>query len=471
MSRPGLVALCVLAAMLLARTTCGVVLPEPTGSTRSDYTVSTKGFDVRLEDGHRAKIYAFSYVRPGAGSPHRPVLFAWNGGPGAASALLNFGFLGPKRIQFPQPRDEPRTVKATDNPLGLLDVADLVFIDPVGTGYSEASEGAAASFYDTEADGLATAQVIRAWLRANDRLSSPIYLLGESFGATRLAVATHFLDDPTAADLHLAGLVLISQTLTLEVADHHQTPNILSYVASLPAFNRIAAYHGILPGSKHDLERLQQQAVRFASTGYLQALYQGRDLPWNEQLATAERLQRFTGISKDYFLAHGLAISHDEFRRKLLEHKGLLLAENDARYAGPAGAGDPFMSRLIPSFESAAAAEVAQLPKPGADARYQFESDGIATVWHFGAASGERPNVRYIEHAMKTWPALKLIIVSGRYDLGTDVGVADYIMRHSDIDTSRTLILNYDAGHVVYTDPACAADLSARLHAFVSGTQ
>lgn len=439
------------------------------GRTQSGYTVSTQGFDITSKGGASAKIYTFSYVRPAPHPESRPVIFAWNGGPGGPSTWLHFGFLGPKRFEFPQPGQKPGRIQVVDNKLSLLDVADVVFIDPVGTGYTETSKEAAVSFYDTEADGLATADVVKAWLRANGRLASPIYLIGESYGGTRVAVATHFLDEPDKFSINLVGLVMISQTITNEVRDHMEMPNILSYVASLSTFNRIAAYHGVLKGSAADLEALQREARKFASGEYLSALYQGRDLPEKERVSIAERLEQFTGISSTYFLAHGLGISRDEFSRKLLEDKGLILSEEDGRYTGPVDGPDPLMAHFTPSFDSVAQTEIDKLPRPGANVQYKDYSPDIAKIWRFGSSSGERPNVRYIEHSMTVRPGLRLMIVSGEYDLGTSIGVADYVMRHSNIDRSRTTLLSYHAGHMVYMDPDSAADLSRKLHAFVLG--
>jgi len=413
-----------------------------------------------------------SYLSPGAAD--RPVLFIFNGGPGAASAYLHMGALGPMRAHVPQDPAAalPAEAGVAANPALLLDVADLVFLDPPGTGFSTIAPGADRAFYQSVAgDADAVAQAARAWLAAHGRTGAPLYILGESYGTIRAAAMVDALhaQDPKLA---LRGVLLLGQALNM-IETSQRPDNVVTYPIALPSLAAIACYH-------HALERacapetIAREATAFGAE-YLDALFRGSALDAKARAAIAGKLEAFTGISRAYYLAHDLRISKEQFRVELLRSAGQVLGRYDARYTAPRAAdagetvGPDAFSEVSDLYGKAVIGQFARIGVHD-PARYRvitrFEGE-----WAYGAGDSpfnDWPFMARLEAAMAANPQLRLFVGTGLYDLTTTVGAADYLLAQSSLAPDRFRNERYPAGHVAYSDDASWRKLVADIRLFLN---
>ncbi|MET7330937.1 hypothetical protein [Nonomuraea sp. NPDC005650] len=251
------------------------------------------------------------------------------------------GGLGPRRIAYPDDiRADPSAFPIVDNAYCLLDVADLVFFDPAGTGYSRVAEGVdPAVHYGVDADARQMATWIEGWLRDHDRLASPVYLVGESYGSIRVAVVSELLTG-LAEPVRVEGVVLVSQATNI-IETCWRPANILSYVVSLPTLAAITWYHGRIDRAGRTLDDVVTESSQFADTEYLAGLFLGDDLPAERRDRLAERLASLTGIPASRWAERSLRLSKHDFRAELLSGEGLVLYMYDGRYAGPPAVPEP----------------------------------------------------------------------------------------------------------------------------------
>ncbi|USU11521.1 septum formation initiator [Sphingomonadaceae bacterium OTU29THOMA1] len=413
-----------------------------------------------------------SYSR--AGGRDRPVLFVFNGGPGAASAYLQMGALGPYRTHVPQDPAAPlpATVDVTANPDTLLDVADLVFLDPPGTGFSALSADADTAFYrSVKGDADAVAQLARGWLAAHRRDRAPIYILGESYGTIRAAAMVDALREKDPA-LTLRGVLLLGQALNM-IETSQRPDNVVTYPVSLPTLAAIACYHHVraAPCTPQDSAR---EASAYAEP-YLAALFRGRALDAASRDAVATKLEALTGIPRTYYLAHDLRISKEQFRVELLRAQGTVLGRYDARYvaARAADAGDTVGADAFSAVSDRyGKAVIGQLTRIGvADAAgYRVIVRG-GDDWGYGSGDSpfnDWPFMARLEQAMTATPGLRLFVGTGLYDLTTTVGAADYLFAQSTLTPDRYRNARYPAGHVAYSDDASWRLLMRDLRAFLA---
>lgn len=455
------VSLAALAAPLAAQEVSyrseAMVLPVAAAGGDADASVGTIAYTVESE-------------------AQRPILFAFNGGPGASATFLHLGVLGPYRVEVPADPAAPLPETATpvSNDGGLLDTVDLVFLDPPGTGLSR-REGADQAVYNSVAgDAAAVAQAVVAWLHAHDRLGSPVYILGESYGTIRaVAMLDAFAAMEQAPDLR--GVVLLGQALNM-IETSQRPDNIVSHTLALPTLAAIACYHGkaAAPCTPAEGERA---ATEFARSDYLGALFAGSRLDDTRRRAIAARLEALTGIGADYFLAHDLHISKEQFRVALLRDEGRVLGRYDARYTAPLpeDAGDTVGPDAFSAVSNLYAAAM-----PGYLERFGIVPDPEAYrviarfegEWRYGAANSpfaDWPFMASVEAAARANPCLRLLIGTGRFDLTTTTGAADYLLAKSDLPADRAVSLTYGAGHMFYSDPEARARLLDDLRGFVAG--
>lgn len=413
-----------------------------------------------------------SYDR--AGGADRPVLFVFNGGPGAASAYLQMGALGPFRAQVPQDPAEPLPAAAVvaPNPDTLLDVADLVFLDPPGTGFSTLAADADLAFYrSVEGDADAVAQLARAWLAAHGRTNAPLYILGESYGTIRAAAMVDALHRQDPA-LKLRGVLLLGQALNM-IETSQRPDNVVTYPVALPTLAAIACYHHALPAPCTP-DGSAREAAAYAET-YLAALFRGRALDPAGRATVAARLEALTGISRGYYLAHDLRISKERFRVELMRAQGRVLGRYDARYTAPraADAGDTVgPDAFSPVSDLYGKAVVGQLARIGvADAAtYRVIVRG-EDDWRYGSGDSpfnDWPFMARLERAMAAAPDMRLFVGTGLYDLTTTIGAADYLFAQSSLTPDRFRNRRYPAGHVAYSDDASWRLLIRDLRAFLA---
>lgn len=421
-----------------------------------------------------ARIVSFAYLadRPGD-LRRRPVVFLFNGGPIAASLYLHMGGFGPKRIAFPDDLTADTTrLPVVDNPHTILDVADLVFIDPAETGFSRVAEGVRPeSYHSVVADGQQVAAFVRQWLRDNGRLESPQYLFGESYGTLRAAqVARTLLDGPEPVALE--GIVLFGQALN--IIEFSQRPgNIMSYVVSMPTLSALAWHHDRVDRTGKTLDQFLQESRDFARNDYLQALYDGNRLADADRERIARRLEALTGIPAAYYLAHDLRITKERYRRELFREQGLILGRNDGRYVGPPsgqGGGDP--SDVIPQavqrgFMTYMRQDL-RVPWPD-DYRFASISTRGLEGWNWGATSpfSDWPYMNLVSEVMERVPDFRVLIGVGLYDTSTTTGASEYALAQSGWPRERAGIACYGGGHMAYSDEASLIQLMRDMRAFL----
>ena len=448
------------------------------GGQTVDY-VATVGETVLIgADGQPTiRFVCTSYVKAGADPATRPVLFAFNGGPSSSSATLHMVALGPKRIAMAQDPKAPAAAPAmADNPLTVLDVADIVFIDPAETGFTRILPGGKRDyFYSIEGDSQSVSDFIVAWVKANGREASPKYVLGESYGTQRAA----FMAGQLAGVMPLEGLFLFGQAVNM-IETSQRAKNVLAYATNLPALAAIAAYHGKAPAWKgRSIEAVVDQSYAWGMGGYLQALLQGHDLPPAKRRQVAEKLQAMTGVGADYYLANDLTITKVAFLRELLKAEGQVVGMYDARYVGPApkpgerGA-DPFAPAIAPILPMMWEHLSRNLGVTWPVADYRPQAPDTHT-WTWGGTLG--PGGPFLDYdypsrigpAFRANPRFRLMIGTGIYDLTTTVGPARYMVTKSDWPRERVFQRQYVGGHMAYTHVPSHRAFTDDIRAWVTG--
>ncbi|QQV76810.1 septum formation initiator [Sphingomonas aliaeris] len=404
----------------------------------------------------------------------RPVLFVFNGGPGAASAFLQMGALGPFRAHVPQDPTAPLPAIApiAANTDTVLDIADLVFIDPPGTGFSTIAADADAAFYrSVQGDADAVAQLARAWLAAHGRSGAPIHILGESYGTIRAAAMVDALrnQDP---GLKLRGVLLLGQALNM-IETSQRPDNVVTYPVALPILAAIACYHHVRP-QQCTPENSVREASAYAET-YLTALFRGRALDATGRTSVAAKLAELTGIPSAYYLAHDLRITKERFRVELLRQRNRVLGRYDARYTAPrpAGTGDTVgpdaFSAVSDLYGKAVIGQLARIGVRDPQAYRVIIRGG--DDWRYGSGDSpfnDWPFMARLEAAMAAEPELRLFVGTGLYDLTTTVGAADYLVAQSALAADRISAAHYPAGHVAYSDDASWRALMRDIRAFLT---
>lgn len=455
------------------------------GGQKMAYRVEAGETHIPGKDGEpAASLFTISYIRENAGGP-RPVSFVFNGGPGSASVWLHLGLLGPKRVKVASDADSddgaaPYTM--LDNPLSLLDVTDLVFIDPVGTGYSRAvGKGEDKDYWSEDGDGSSIAEFIRIWITQHQRWNAPKYLIGESFGTTRAAYLAHRMATGEV-DIALNGLVLISQALDYEGSTSAHD-NVYSYITYLPSMAAAAQYHGKAGKGVPQAEFLED-ARAFARDDYGPALWKGARLSPEERARIRERLVYFTGLSPEYVERSDLRILMPRFQKELLRDKGLAIGRLDGRYAGDEAddvAEAPEADAASYFIESAYNALLNQYLYADLGVRmdrpYIVSSEAAGNAWNFrNAPEGDYWEPSYVNAghqlatAMRRNTALRAWVANGYYDMITPFFDAEITFARYGIPQERVAMTYYQAGHMMYLHEPALEALAADLRAFYAGS-
>ena len=448
------------------------------GGQRITYRATIADTILSGEDGKaEAVIVTTSYVKTPA-DPSRPVFFIYNGGPGSGSVWLQMGAFGPKRVAIPSDArdDGAPPYPLLDNPDSLLDVADLVFIDPPGTGFSYLTPGTdPKKYYGLRQDARAVAQVIRRWINDNGRWASPKYLGGESYGTSRTAMVVDELEGSTYNDVGLNGLILISTIL--DFAGREPTPgNEMAYVVTLPNMAAAAYYHGKVQAPS--VEAIVEEARRFAIGPFASALLKGQDLPQAEREAVRKELSRLTGLSEEYLEQADLRVTDQRFYKELLRDRGLTIGRLDARYtgkdfdnAGETPDDDPSFYGIDAGYTAAINQWARETLGYTTDRQYQsIGSVGGQWDWSLGSGRGRQAYLNIaplIGQAMRQNSQLRLFNAQGYYDFATPFFGAEYSLKRTGIPQDRITWKYYDAGHMMYVRDEDRAKLSADLRSFI----
>ena len=448
------------------------------GGQRITYRATIADTILTSDDGKaEAVIVTTSYVKTPV-DPTRPVFFIYNGGPGSGSVWLQMGAFGPKRVAIPSDArdDGAPPYPLVDNPDSLLDVADLVFIDPPGTGFSHLTPGTdPKKYYGLRQDGRAVAEVIRRWINDNRRWSSPKYLGGESYGTSRTAMVVDELEGSTYNDVGLNGLILISTIL--DFAGREPTPgNEMAYVVTLPNMAAAAYFHGKVEAPS--VEAIAEEARRFAIGPYASALLKGQDLPQAEREAVRRELSRLTGLSEEYLEQANLRVTDQRFYKELLRDRGLTIGRLDARYtgtdfdnAGETPDNDPSFYGIDAGYTAAINQWARETLGYQTDRQYQsIGSVGGQWDWSLGSGGGRQAYLNIaplIGQAMRQNSQLRLFNAQGWYDFATPFFGAEYSLKRPGIPQERITWKYYDAGHMMYIRDEDRAKLSADLRDFI----
>ena len=442
--------------------------------TPIDYRCIAGEMHLPDEDGKpRVSLFSFTYLADSDHPSARPVSFVFNGGPGSASLWLHMGALGPRIIKVSSHAEPagagPYTVR--DNGLCNLDVTDLVFIDPPGTGYSTMlGEAKLADVWGLHADAEVVAQFIKAWLTLHQRWASPRYLCGESYGTTR-AVAVAGKLSAMLAGVAFNGIALISTILDFHTT-RFQPGNPLPDACYLPSYAATALYHGCIetPSSQSDFLR---EVRTFAAREYLPALFEGSRLDPARHAAVRDRLAGYTGLSTAFLDDTRLRIDPPRFRRELLRHRGQTVGRLDSRYlgteydnAGEIPTDDPAGTAIDSAFVSAAQDHLTRMLAIGWNRPYQPYNAKALYSWEWRSKKAEdAPSVLAYVNVTPTLakllrdnPGLRVLVANGLYDLATPFFAAETSLSGNGIPAERLQMTYYEAGHMMYLhDPSLTA--------------
>ncbi|MDW3190923.1 MAG: peptidase S10 [Cytophagales bacterium] len=451
-------------------------------SKNLSYETVAQEIHLKNNDGEAvAAFWSVSYFAK-TGNADRPVMFIFNGGPGSASVWLHMGFFGPKVVKVPSGADEDdgaAPFQIIENNQCLLDLTDLVFIDPVGTGYSKVvGKGENKDYWGLNEDANSVAKFIRTWISKYNRWQSPKYIAGESFGTTRAAAVSQALEGG-GQNMALNGIIMISQALDYagSTSVHH---NITSYLTYLPSMAATSWYHK-KAGQGKSLEAFVQEARDFTYNTYGPALYKGAFLDDKESETIAEKVAYFTGLDKNYILNSDLRVLMPRYQKKLLENEGLTLGRLDGRYKGK-------------EFD-----QTADRPTLGDAASYQISSAYTAALNHYfqndlkvkmerpyltGGQVGkwkwrDVPEGGYYEPSyVNTAPRLgasmrrnlsmRILVASGYYDLITPFFDAEYTFSRNGIPSERVEFTYYEGGHMMYNHQPSFDQLAKDIREFLS---
>ena len=432
-----------------------------------------------------ASIWSVAYTQEGLTDlSKRPVTFVFNGGPGSASIWLHMGMFGPQivKVDSDAKKDDGAAPYAlVENKHGILDLTDLVFIDPVGTGYSRVvGKGKGEDYWGLKEDAASIAKFMRSWVTEQKRWFSPKYIAGESFGTTRAAAVANALEkDGQTMDLN--GLVLISQALdyTGSTSIHD---NITSNLTYLPSMAATAWYHK-KAGQGKKLEDFIEECRKFTYDTYAPALYRGSLLSAAEQNTIAEKLAYFIGLDKNYILRSNLSVLMHRFQKQLLADQGLAIGRLDGRFMGDEAdkvsegpdLGDPSDYQISGAYTAALNHYFASALKVEMDRPYLTSNDEVGEKWRWrpvpdGQYWEPMPvNVaRQLGETMRRNTSMKVLVASGYYDLICPFFDTEYTFARNGIVPERVTKTYYEAGHMMYLHEPDLVKLAADIRKFLT---
>ncbi|GGZ43497.1 carboxypeptidase [Asticcacaulis endophyticus] len=444
----------------------------PRTLTQSQTTLNyTAGFTEEILKNDKGEavvsLSAISYVRDGDKAT-RPVIVFFNGGPGASSSPLHMSAFGP-RI-----RDKDALI---DNPDTLLDAADLVFIDPPGTGLSRVFKAdELRSFLGVNHDAAAVHGLIAKWLKANGRETSPLYIAGESYGGYRLAVMSgQIAKDKTLPNLK--GLILISPSLNMSESRD------MGQVLELPTLAAGAWHHNKIDRKGRSLEAIFNDAQSFAISTYAPALLKGAQITHAEKTDVAKGLSGLIGLPVETILAANLRVGSQTYLEALNADKDQLTGRLDMRVVAPiappanpnrpAAANDPSLglgkSNIITSpLITRYLKDELNFP---ATTDYVSLSLELNFQWNWDDMNKDRQFVMNVTPdlatLMKDRPDLKMMVVGGYFDLATPVWAARYEIEHADMPLDRVTFNAYATGHSVFNPADNLTAKADQIRAFI----
>lgn len=432
-----------------------------------NYTAIAGTINIRdKNDKVTASIDYFAYLLDGVKDfSHRPISFAYNGGPGASSIWLHMGALGPKVVETDAGSTSIPPYKIIDNENSIIDKTDLVFIDPVGTGFSKAvGKKQDKDFWGVDPDIQSISQFIKQYVDDNNRWNSPKFLIGESYGTTRSAGIVDYLQTNENDLMNFNGLILISTALDIE-SIFDLPGNERTFPLFLPTYTAVSWYHHLLPNQPKELQPLLTQVRKFALGEYNDALMKGNTLSDSERNVIAEKLHDYTGLSTDYIKKSNLRVEESKYTQEILREHNEVIGRIDARFLGPVfdplseeAEYDPQQAYISPAFTTALLDYIHKDLKFGIGKTYHIWGDISDWKWdHKEPVKGGRQVVVNtgvdLANAMIYNPHLKVLVLQGYYDLATPFLATEYMISHLRLEKkfqSNISIKYYEAGHMMY---------------------
>ncbi len=458
------------------------------------YTVTTGTIVIKEEatgkgdkegqfEGERAKaeVFFIAYTRDDGGKVKRPITFSFNGGPGSSSVWLHLGLLGPKRVQMRDTENTPPPYTLVENEHSLLDLTDLVFIDPISTGYSRVVPGETPKeFHGFKKDIESVGDFIRLYTSRYGRWQSPKFLIGESYGTTRAAGLSEYLQQRHG--MYLNGLMLVSSVLDFGTLDFFPE-NDLPYILFLPTYAATAWYHKKLPSrlQRKPLRKVLDEVEAFALGDYATALMKGSSLPRAHYKTTQRRLSDYTGLSETYLDHTHLRIEIHRFCKELLRSEKRTVGRLDSRFKGidrdSAGEGydyDPSYPAIQGPYTATLNHYVREDLKFESDLPYEVIA-GLYRNWSYKEFENRYVSVSdTLRRAMHQNPYLKIFVANGYYDLATPHFATEYTFSHLGLAPelrANITVGYYEAGHMMYVHLESLAKMKQDLAHFLTSGQ
>ncbi|MFT3682506.1 MAG: hypothetical protein QM791_19780 [Ferruginibacter sp.] len=417
----------------------------------------------------------------------RPLTFSYNGGPGSSSMWLHMGVMGPRRVVVNDPSPNgPAPYKLEDNNYSILDVSDIIMMDPVGTGLSRATgKGKNTDFWGVDQDIRSVSQFIKNYVHENERWNSPKFLLGESYGTFRSAGVADYLQENFGISVN--GIVLVSNVLDIRQLAFNPGDD-LPFIVNFPTYAATAWYHNKVPNKPASLDAFLKEVRAFTYSDYAQALIKGDLLSADEREKVLAKLVAYTGISKDYWEKANLRVNQPQFAQELLRNSGMTVGRLDARYKGITqdllgeyAFYDPQSSDISPAFISAFMHYYTTELKVSKDKNYNTSAYALPDFkwdWKHQRSNGifgdaSTPNTcPDLINAMSSNPKMKVLVLNGIYDMATPFAGTEYTFDHLGLNKAIKGNITqkyYEAGHMMYTHNESAALFKKDVAAFITG--
>lgn len=435
------------------------------GGRTLNYTVTTGFMPIRnaVSGDLEAKIFYMAYTLDGVGDPRsRPLMFSFNGGPGSASVWLHLGALGPRRVRMlDDGMMPPPPYEMVDNEHSWLDQTDMVFIDPVGTGYSRAVKPELASkFFGVNGDIESVGEFIRMFLGRTERWASPLFLVGESYGTTRAAGLSNHLFE---RGIGLNGIILVSTVMnfqSIRFADNNDLPLVLIF----PSYTATAWYHKKLSPDlqRKPLREVLNEAEQFAANVYAPALLRIDRLSAAEKQSLLDRFSSLTGLNRTFVEQNNFRVELGEFNKELLRDQRRTTGRLDSRFIGydrdAAGTGvefDPSMTAIRTPYTAVFNDYVRRQLNFKSDVEYYILGGGITSPWNWNTNNAYADTSQALSSAMRKNPYMKVFVASGYYDMATPYFAAEYTVSAMNLDPMLRQNFSfgyYEAGHMMYIE-------------------
>lgn len=414
----------------------------------------------------------------------RPITYAYNGGPGSSSYWLNMGILGPKRVVANDPENTPPPpYRSEDNINTVLDISDLVMIDPVGTGISHAiGKAKNKDFWGVDQDIKSVSQFIYQFTTENNRWNSPKFLLGESYGGIRSGGVVNYLQDKGLA---MNGVILVSVLMDYRTIAF-QTGDDFPFIGYMPTYAATAWYHNKIENKPADLESFLKNAREFATGEYASALMKGSAITTLEKDKMASKIATLTGLSKEYVIKANLRFTPSQFRQELLRSEHMNVGRLDTRYKGVSqnllaenANYDAQSTSVSPAYTSVFLDYYYNTLKVDKNYYYHISAggtEGFEWDWKHAKSSNFRamPSPPHtgidLAETMSRNPDLKVMVMHGYYDLATPFLGIEYTLDHLGLEPAIRNNISYkyyQAGHMMYLNPASAVTFKKDIAAFI----